>query len=543
MSFGTAGSAGAMRRLFFVLLASGLTACEAPTGTGQGEQTSGQAIPDSARGEPASEIDQATDAFLAKAADRPDAPDTATAEITPSPGAPDSPAPDTPQDPGEPLDTADIALDEDGASAESAPGTADEAAQTDGGETSAEGLNTTAAGDARPDGAAAEPSPDDPQTTDASAPADASADEAVASEAEAEPEVEKLPELPPVDPALYAGDFDGRLNNRLELAPDVFAAQGEARWNGTRTIAGIWVAHPAARRTTRARIFNLSTGRAADGALFRREGMAPDVPLQISSEGAQALGMRVNRSADIVIVALREPALPEPSLVESAPVVRLEIEPPEGTDITEPTPEAGADQPKVEPASAATETPRGAASAETEEPAVEPAGEVSPPASAARPSEDSVAAKEGTPETPAVREDAARPTAPDSEAEPARPDAGATAPETDRGPAAPVDTEEEGASTNEPAPAPSDLTPAARTPTRDTVNFIQVGIFAVRENSDRLVAQLADADIKAQAEPIDRSGRVLLRVIAGPFGNEIERDRALRVIEDLGIRDARLIRE
>ncbi|MDT8345794.1 MAG: SPOR domain-containing protein, partial [Thermohalobaculum sp.] len=74
-------------------------------------------------------------------------------------------------------------------------------------------------------------------------------------------------------------------------------------------------------------------------------------------------------------------------------------------------------------------------------------------------------------------------------------------------------------------------------------SHIQVGIFAVPENSAALIGRLAAAGIPAQARPLTRQDRVLTRVVAGPFGSEAERDRALGVIEDLGIRDARLTRE
>lgn len=538
MAVGTAGSSGAGRRLIFMLLATALAGCETEGGLAPGAEDAANAAPTPISAEPASDFDQAIDAQLAEMSERSSA----------DPEAGSGPNTNAEQDDGSDVTEhaaaeADAVLASVTASDAEAKGVAREAphsdteadqdnpAPSDAPEVAADETGALVRGSGE-DAGTDTPEPGVSETDQAGASRDPSADLAVIQETAA------VPQLPPVDPALYSGEFDGRLDERLELVPEEFAARGDTRWNGARTLAGIWIAHPAAARTMRARIFNLSTGRAADGAIFRREGMAPDAPLQISSDAAQALGMRVNRTSEIVIVALRQPEPAARPLAETAPVVRLEIEPPAQAAPPEP-----AQEPAEEPSSVDADT-SSSGDADTS------AATRDEPDAGTSESTSIVRAEPTDPTTSPVKARSVEPDSGPGKAPDLHQGPGGDTPEsadtTPRPPSAeisePVPESARGGDADAEVPAPSDeAAEAARG--QEAINFIQVGIFALRENSDRLIARLAEAKVPASTEQMDRAGRVLVRVIAGPFGNEIERDRALRVIEDLGIRDARLIRE
>lgn len=573
-----AGSSGTVGCLVLGILTLGLGACVAPGPADQGatapeaaasgggpEAAGGRALPD---GEAAYRL-----ALASGAAAEPEAPPAAS-----DPSAP----PEAPAEAGtEPQD--DIALAADGA-----PGVPPE--------------DTAAAGAAPAD----DPERTSTDSAAAGTPGDVAAAEAQPAadrEGAAEPEAPEpavadvRPERPPLDPALYAGPFRGATDPRLALAPERFAVQGEARWNGARTLAGVWVAHPDASRPIRARLINRSTGQAADGAVFRREGMAPDAAMQVSSEAAAALGMRVNRPADLVIVALDHAERPIGPGVENLPIVRLEIEPAAG-DGAAPTAATGGNAAAAAPAAQAAPAPDGAA--DPGGTAATPAlADVAPGATSATPDAGSAGSKPPAAPSQAIARasggaDAeataspSPPPAPTPDLTPARrPDGGDgaadTPPETITkaappaspaatapGPASPgatisaapdtapaTATGDPASATDEdatPAP-PADLAGApadgggqttrtrAEPPAPPTGGFIQVGIFAVPENSAALLERLAAAGIRARGEPLTRQDRVLTRIVAGPFGDVQERDRALRVIESLGIRDARLTPE
>lgn len=533
MAVRASDSAGAMRRLIPAILSAGLAGCvPPPDAPGAGSGAGGGPRP--AQAAPASDADQAIDSALAAAAEQSRS-ESAPASTPPPQTAEASaggPAPDL---------SAVPALPEDGdaiAAMASDEGPDAELAATD---------NPDGPVPPNPDAARL---PEEPAAVEPAQGGDLAAlTESPATPGTPEPTKatavslggsatpEQPPALPPVDPALYAGTFDGRLDSRLELAPDQFAAQSEARWNGARTLAGIWVAHPAAPRTMRARIFNLSNGQAADGALYSREGMSPDAPLQVSSEAAQALEMRVNRPADLVIVALRRPDLPE-TQGEPVPVVTLEIDVPGDDVATSDTPEAAAPGPDAATGSdadaqASPEARREQAETGTAQP---PVG-VDTPAPPATPPADP-----GSDAMPDAATPVAEPPADTKPREPPANDARSDGPETDA-PAAPAsdragvrDAASVAADDAGPARSEDGADPAAG-------GFIQVGIFGVPENSTRLIARLANADIPAEGIPLQRQNRALTRVLAGPFGSEAERDRALRMIEDMGIRDARLVSE
>ncbi|MEL6575556.1 MAG: SPOR domain-containing protein [Pseudomonadota bacterium] len=111
---------------------------------------------------------------------------------------------------------------------------------------------------------------------------------------------------PLVDPALYAEPLEGPIFSGLEPRPDIFETRDTVRWRGQQTLAGIWIAHPAAPPAIRARFINPDNGRGADGALVRRAGA--EAPL-ISSEAAEALQIRPFRDVEVVIVAVDLPTV------------------------------------------------------------------------------------------------------------------------------------------------------------------------------------------------------------------------------------------
>ncbi|MEM7497030.1 MAG: SPOR domain-containing protein [Pseudomonadota bacterium] len=122
-----------------------------------------------------------------------------------------------------------------------------------------------------------------------------------------------------VEPAVYGRAYEGPVFSGLEPRPDIFEARQPVRWKGGDTLAGIWIAHPAARRAIRARFINPRTDRAADGALIPRAGA--EAPL-LSKEAAEALEIRPYRTTEIVIVAVDLPtviAVGEPGAADETP--------------------------------------------------------------------------------------------------------------------------------------------------------------------------------------------------------------------------------
>jgi len=109
------------------------------------------------------------------------------------------------------------------------------------------------------------------------------------------------------------------IDRRMRPAPKVFEAEGTARWDGRRTLQGIWVAHPTATTARRVRIVNTDNGAMVDGALFRRDGSYSGSPLLLSSDAARALEMSPGEPTVIRILALeRWPGEDAADAIESA---------------------------------------------------------------------------------------------------------------------------------------------------------------------------------------------------------------------------------
>ena len=83
-----------------------------------------------------------------------------------------------------------------------------------------------------------------------------------------------------------------RVIERDVEAPDVFQAQEAGLWDGRPSLGGVWVAHPTAHDPERVMIRNTATGATVIGALFRRERENPGPRFQVSSEAANALGLK-----------------------------------------------------------------------------------------------------------------------------------------------------------------------------------------------------------------------------------------------------------
>ncbi|SFG69666.1 Sporulation related domain-containing protein [Palleronia marisminoris] len=122
-----------------------------------------------------------------------------------------------------------------------------------------------------------------------------------------------------------------RLVERDVEAPEIFQTTERGLWDGRPSLGGVWVAHPDTQDPERVVIRNEDTGRFVIGALFRRDRDAAGPALQVSSDAAEALGMRAGEPATLNVTALRreDPAVETPrpatedtpaAIVEPAPV-------------------------------------------------------------------------------------------------------------------------------------------------------------------------------------------------------------------------------
>ncbi|MEM9735831.1 MAG: hypothetical protein AAF908_04410, partial [Pseudomonadota bacterium] len=294
-----------------------------------------------------------------------------------------------------------------------------------------------------------------------------------------------------------------QINPRLEPAPEEFEIRGLALWDGTRTLQGVWVAHPEASTARRVRIFDNETKRAVDGALFQRDQALAGPSVLISSDAATLLGLRPNTSAELVIVALKprvvvaeaEPAPPveaaEPEVAlatagEADPVVEEAVD---ETEVAALEPEVEAEP--VETPDLEAETP-----AVTEETPEEAQDAAPTEAEVAEEPEATLAAVAPEDPAPAIEPEAPSDPAPATVAEPAT----ETTPEPATIPAPPEETETATLSVPQPqprAPLPAPPEPAPADPS-GTQYFVLAGVFGVKENADRLVARIQRAGYPAR---------------------------------------------
>jgi rare lipoprotein A len=350
--------------------------------------------------------------------------------------------------------------------------------------------------------------------------------------------------------------------------PAVFEATGSARWDGRRTLQGVWVAHPKASGVRRVRIYNAATGAIADGALFTRKATLSGPSILVSSEVATLLGMTPGVQTELRIVALSDlgqsgaevlalagdtqPAAPAQPVI-AAPAARQAKAPatPAAHASSEhparATPAAARPDRSVAVPAAATPAPASvpkAANAPTRPVAPAPDGPASSPA---KPRATTAAAPDTTPQEHARPTSADR--APDdipsgNTAEPAQapaardgaPPADALAVGSERMPATASATSAAGAS-----PTRTDAgSPPARTPPQASLAqpYVQAGIFSVPDNARRLVGRIEAAGMPAVGRPAQLATGPATRVLAGPFSTAVERDAARRRIQQMGLRDA-----
>lgn len=104
-------------------------------------------------------------------------------------------------------------------------------------------------------------------------------------------------------------DQVGAIERDVE-APEVFAANEEALWDGRPSLGGVWVAYPDVPDPERVIIRNSDNGEFVIGALFRRERDNPGPKIQVSSDAAEALGMLAGQPTNLSVVALRREEIP-----------------------------------------------------------------------------------------------------------------------------------------------------------------------------------------------------------------------------------------
>ncbi len=352
------------------------------------------------------------------------------------------------------------------------------------------------------------------------------------------------------------------INPGLEPDPDEFETTGFAVWDGARTLQGIWVAHPKAREARRVRVINSETGRAVDGALFRRDTRIGGPPILISSEAAAALGLEPDATTKLVIVALKPSTRPSTQVAATEPNATTDQSGAiEESSLAEATPDEGLETDHLVAAAgtaAATDAMVEEVASETSEEIDEetttlaeidaetPDAESNEELLDVNSNDQSVAVVEAetvTSEPPPV--DAALPAAipiaataeTDSvanEEEAPEPEAANIEPEL-KWEEPPVETVANPPPKN-PAPAPA--TTSDQTPLPSGNLVIKAGVFGVKENADSLIQKIRNAGFPATGETFTSGSRTLTSVVAGPFDSPEQQAAALHVIRGLGVPDA-----
>ncbi|WP_308914842.1 SPOR domain-containing protein [Jannaschia sp. LMIT008] len=120
-----------------------------------------------------------------------------------------------------------------------------------------------------------------------------------------------MPKLPGTAQATRGDSAaDAAMVERDVEAPEVFAAEDDALWDGRPSLGGVWLAAPGVTSPERIVIRNRDNGKVVIGALFKREAANPGPALQLSSDAAKALGIAAGRPTAISAVALREREVP-----------------------------------------------------------------------------------------------------------------------------------------------------------------------------------------------------------------------------------------
>ena len=107
-----------------------------------------------------------------------------------------------------------------------------------------------------------------------------------------------------------SGGGAARLVEREVEAPEVFAVEEEALWDGRPSLGGVWVEHPEVAEPERVIIRNLENGQSVIGTLFRREREKPGPRLTLSSDAALALEVLAGDPTMLSVTALRRKKVP-----------------------------------------------------------------------------------------------------------------------------------------------------------------------------------------------------------------------------------------
>ena len=195
----------------------------------------------------------------------------------------------------------------------------------------------------------------------------------------------------PVSPISPGPARPDSIDPSMHPDPEAFHAAGLALWDGTRTLPGIWIAHPMAQTARRVRLTNGETGARVDAAMFRRDPNLSGPRIVVSSQAAERLGLAPGRGTPITIEGLAyragadteavvagaaEQPAPVPAEVPAGEIVAEPVEP-ETTPVAalspappaapEPAPAdaagAGATEPAPEQPQAVAVTPAEAATA------------------------------------------------------------------------------------------------------------------------------------------------------------------------------------
>ena len=103
--------------------------------------------------------------------------------------------------------------------------------------------------------------------------------------------------------ALFLGS--SQIDDTFERAPEVFRVSGTTRWNGGKTVGGVWVTHPDATTTRRVRIVNTVLGIETDGMLYKSDRSGPQDAVVVSSDAARALNLSPGEPTLLSLFGLR----------------------------------------------------------------------------------------------------------------------------------------------------------------------------------------------------------------------------------------------
>lgn len=209
----------------------------------------------------------------------------------------------------------------------------------------------------------------------------------------------------PVSPVSPSPARPDSIDPSMHPDPEAFHAADLALWDGARTLAGIWIAHPMAQTARRVRVTNDETGTRVDAAMFRRDPNLSGSRVVVSSEAAERLGLAPGHGTAITIEGLAHRADAEAAAEPDAVVAGAAPQP-------APTP---VDVP-------AAEVPAGTTAAESVEPEGAPVAALSPaPPPAPEPVLSDATGAGATGPTPEEAQAVASTPAPPPEAAPAPP--------------------------------------------------------------------------------------------------------------------------